>query len=68
MYALRLFQEVPDTELSYLLFGLIGLFIIVIIVGSLTNRGNNRALTKPEPETRKTPRKSKSSSSRKNLK
>jgi LPXTG-motif cell wall-anchored protein len=57
MQALRLFQEVPDTGLSWLFYALLGIFLLVIIVGSLTQRRKNVPTPEPEPEARKSPRK-----------
>jgi hypothetical protein len=58
MQPLYLFQEVPNTELSWLLFGLVGMFILVIIIGSLTTPEAGR-------ESRKAPRKKNRSNSMK---
>jgi hypothetical protein len=68
MHALRLFQEGPNTELSWMIYGLLGLFIIVIIVGSLTHRGKDQPQPRQAPETRQTPRKTRGSVSRKKTK
>jgi hypothetical protein len=56
MHALHLFQEIPDTELLWLLYGLIGLLIVVIIVGSLTNRGKDHPTPESEREIMTIPR------------
>lgn len=41
MYAIRfLAEEGPNTELSWLLFAALGFFLLMIVVGWLTSRGN----------------------------
>ncbi len=68
MQTLYLFQEVPNTELSWCLYGLVGVFIMVIIIGSLTNRGKNIPTPEARHETRKTPPKKNRSNSMKSRK
>lgn len=68
MHALRLLQEVPDTGLSWIFYGLLGVFIFVILVGSMTERGKNDLPSEAGNETRKSPRKSNKSTAIKRLK
>ncbi len=68
MHALHFFQEGPNTELSWLLYGLVGLFIIVVIVGSLTHPGKDHTAPRPAPEPKQGPHKTSRSSSGKRTK
>jgi hypothetical protein len=58
MQNLYLFQEVPNTELSWMLFGLMGVFIVVIIIGSLTYKKKENVTSRSNDESGKTSRKS----------
>jgi cytoskeletal protein RodZ len=68
MHALSFFQGVPDTGLAWIFFGLLAILIIVIIVGSFTQRGQEVSPPEVVQETGKTPRKPGRSNSMKQTK
>jgi len=68
MQPLGFFLEAPDTGSAWLFYALLGAFIVVILVGSLTERGKNASSPDAGNETRRSPRKSNKSTAIKRLK
>jgi hypothetical protein len=50
MLALRFLQEGQNTDLSLLLYALLGFLVVVIVVGALASRQKNEAATKSGQE------------------
>ena len=68
MLAVSLIQAGPDTDLSWILYVLLGVLLFVVIIGALTSWGSNRPALFSEREPRKTNKKTIKDSSKKNLK
>ncbi len=68
MNALGIYQEVPNTDLSWVLYGLAAILVLAMIVGSLTDPGKDHPMPGPRREVRKTSRKSIRSTGRKKTK
>jgi hypothetical protein len=68
MEPLLFLPEVPDTGLAWLFYALLGAFIVVILVGSLTERGKNASPPEAGNETRRSLRKPDKSTAIKRLK
>ncbi len=65
MPAIIFIQSVPDENLSWILYILLGLFLFVIIVGAFANREKKELASYPEQEPMKSARKTPRASSRK---
>jgi uncharacterized protein YpmB len=65
MLAVILIQSVPDKNLSWILYILLGLFLFVIIVGVIASHEKKEPAPSPEQEAMKSIRKTPQASSRK---